>query len=62
MCESVKQFDQVVFLIDFEAGELDQKEVIEGFQNLIDSGIVWELQGFYGRTARQLIDQDLCHT
>lgn len=38
----------------------DQSSVIEAWQALINSGTVWQLQGFYGRTARQLILQGLC--
>lgn len=38
----------------------DQSSVIEAWQALIDSGTVWQLQGFYGRMAQRLIDQGLC--
>jgi hypothetical protein len=48
-------------IIAYEMGELDEDEVIRLFQNLIDSGLVWKLQGHYGRTARALIDAGLCH-
>jgi hypothetical protein len=33
---------------------------IESFQTLIDTGIVWQLQGCYGRTAAALIEAGLC--
>lgn len=56
-----KQFDQVAFIIAFEAGELDDGAVADGFQHLIDSGLVWQLQGFYGRTAMRLINAGVCH-
>lgn len=48
------------FIIKFESGETDFEEVIEGFQSMIDDGTVWELQGFYGRTAMDLIDSGQC--
>ena len=31
------------------------------WQSLIDSGVVWKLQGFYGRTAQSLIEAGHCH-
>jgi len=55
-------FNQLDFIMRFEEGELEsEEEMVEGFQHLIDSGMVWQLQGFYGRTARDLIDAGLCH-
>jgi hypothetical protein len=36
--------------------------LIENFQKMIDSGIVWQLQGFYSRTAKRLIEAGYCHT
>ncbi len=53
-------FDTVAFITAFEAGELTDDAVIEGFQHLIDSGVVWQLQGVYGRTAEILIDEGVC--
>lgn len=47
-------------LIAFEAGELDQDQVIDFIQDGIDRGWVWKLQGFYGRTAVDLIHAGLC--
>lgn len=38
----------------------DQDEIIEAWQHLIDTGLCWQLQGFFGRTARQLIDAGVC--
>ncbi len=48
------------FIVAYEAGELDEEESIVGFQKLIDSGLVWQLQGSYGRTAKYLIEAGLC--
>ena len=41
--------------------ECTEELYIQSFQSLIDSGIVWQLQGFYGRTAQALIEGGLCH-
>lgn len=60
--ESAAQpFDQVGQIIAFEQGELGDDEIVELFQNLIDTGLVWKLQGSYGRTAHSLIEAGHCH-
>lgn len=46
-------------IIAFESGELDGDGIIKLFQNLVDTGLAWQLQGFYGRTAHQLIEAGL---
>lgn len=43
-------------IIAYETGELDEQGVIDLFQELVDSGMAWRLQGHYGRTATTLID------
>ena len=55
-------FDFVSFVMAFEGGELEsEEELIDGFQHMIDNGLVWGLQGMYGRTAKSLIDAGHCH-
>jgi hypothetical protein len=49
-------------LIAYEAGELTDDEVIELFQELINNGLAWQLQGHYGRMTRLLIEQGLIRT
>lgn len=39
----------------------DHEAWIAAFQQLIDSGTVWHLQGFYGRNAARLISLGECH-
>ena len=34
-----------------------QDDQIEAWQYLLDSGLCWQLQGWYGRTAKDLIEQ-----
>ena len=55
-----EKFDQVSFIIEYESGGLSDEEAISGFQHLINSGIVWQLQGSYGKTAQDLIDAGHC--
>ena len=45
--------------IQFEEGEMSESEVVSFFQELVNTGLVWNLQGFYGRTAVHLIQEGL---
>lgn len=47
-------------IIAYESGLLDPESTISLFQSLINSGDVWRLQGHYGRTATDLLDQGYC--
>ncbi len=47
-------------IIRYENGEMNTTEVVEFFQELINNGLAWSLQGHYGRTASQLIDLGFC--
>lgn len=53
--------DQVNKIMAWEAGEMDDQEEVEFFQEIINSGLAWQLQGCYGRRAMQLIGAGLCH-
>jgi hypothetical protein len=46
-------------IVAYESGELDQDQTIQLFQELYDSGMVWKLQGHYGRLAFQLLEAGL---
>jgi hypothetical protein len=48
------------FIMAYESGECSDEEIISGFQNLIDSGLAWKLQGSYGRTAMALVKEGVC--
>ena len=37
-----------------------EEEVIAAWQHLIDTGAVWQLQGWSGRTAAHLITSGIC--
>jgi len=54
--------DHLDKIIAYEQGELSDDDTIELFQELIDSGLVWKLQGHYGRTAADLIKCGCCRT
>ena len=58
---TVKKHDTVSAIMEYESGEMSEEDIIEFFQELIDSGLCWQLQGHYGRTAQALIDGGYCH-
>lgn len=47
-------------IIRYENGEMQEDEVIKFFQELINTGHAWTLQGHYGRVASGLIKAGLC--
>jgi hypothetical protein len=51
--------DLVDRIIDYESGLMEEEDAVEFFQDLVDSGLAWQLQGHYGRTASRLIDAGL---
>ena len=36
-----------------------EDQVIEAWQHLIDTGLAWKLQGWFGRTASRLIGEGI---
>lgn len=52
-------FDRTSAIIAYETGELELDGVVELFQHLVDTGLAWQLQGSYGRTAVALIEAGL---
>ena len=40
--------------------ENDPKKIVKAWQHLIDTGMAWELQGWFGRTATLLIEEGIC--
>lgn len=48
-------------MIAWEEGTLNEDDMVSLFQDLIDTRMVWRLQGCYGRQAMALIEAGLCH-
>ena len=47
-------------IIKYENGNMEEEEITIFFQNLINTGMAWRLQGHYGRTAMALIQSGYC--
>jgi len=56
--ESKMNFTQEI--IDYENGDMDFDRMVDLFQRMINDGIVWKLQGSYGRTANILVQDGYC--
>ena len=46
-------------IIDYEHGNLTHIQVVSLFQELVNTGMAWELQGSYRRTAMDLLTSGL---
>ena len=51
--------DQFDMMMAWEEGTLSDEDTVTLFQALVDNGMAWTLQGFYGRQAMALIDAGL---
>jgi hypothetical protein len=58
---STPEFDTLAFIMRLEDGTATEEDVINGMQELINSGLAWRLQGCYGRLAHDLIECGHCH-
>lgn len=38
-----------------------EEQVREAWQHLVDTGLCWRLQGWFGRTAKRLIETGVIH-
>lgn len=59
--EAAEDFDSVSFIMDYEDGALGEAEIVEGFQHMLDTGLVWQLHGSYQRAAVAMLDAGLIH-
>lgn len=42
-------------MTDYEAGSMSRNELVSFFQELVDSGLAWELEGHYARMTDALL-------
>ena len=49
-------YDASACVEGFDGEEHDQETIISAWQYLLDTGLCWKLQGWYGRTANELIE------
>ena len=47
-------------VMNVEEGQCDEDTYIASMQHLINTGIVWRLQGFFGRRAVEMIENGTC--
>jgi len=43
-----------------EGADASREEQIQAWQYIIDTGLVWKLQGGFGRAAQELINSGIC--
>jgi len=48
-------------IIEYEQGGLGALEIEALFQELVDTGLAWQLQGTYERTAMRLLEAGVIH-
>lgn len=61
---TLTDYDAVAIAEGFYDGpeEVTQDLQQEAWQHLIDTGLAWRLQGWFGRTAQHLINIGICHS
>lgn len=57
----VRPFNALSFIMDMEAGvDLSADDVIYGYQQLINSGVIYQLQGSWQRAAQAMVKSGHC--
>ena len=56
-----QKYNLVDHIVKYENAELGEEEIVQLFQHLVDTGLAWQLQGSYGRMAKQLIEGGFVH-
>lgn len=57
--KTLDSFNACGIIEGFTKENATEEEILTAFQFLVDNGSVWKLQGFYGRTANDLIEQGI---
>lgn len=52
---TTKRLNLVDRIMRYEDGNMDHEEITDLFQDLLDTGLAYSLQGSYGRKAEELI-------
>ena len=52
----IKEMNLAERVLLYETDQMSEQEMISLFQDLVDTGMAWKLQGHYGRTAMILLD------
>ena len=55
---SMNMYDAVMIV---EEGTADEETYIAAMQHLINTAIVWQLQGSFGRKAVEMIEAGVCY-
>ena len=56
----MSNYEAIAIAEGFAAFEPTKKQFLEAWQHLIDTGLCWRLQGWFGRTASLLIEKGHC--
>ena len=56
----MNDFTAVSIAEGFADDNYSAEERIAAWQHLIDTGLAWRLQGWFGRTASAMIDEGVC--
>jgi hypothetical protein len=55
----MKLYDAIAIIEDINDGVYSEEKYLEAWQHLVDTGLAWQLQGWYGRRAHELIEGGL---